>query len=370
MALLSATPDERTLALIGAVARGFRAAGGEWPIWQYVDMRLAEQGVDGYEAYLGLPSWDGYRPVWSAGGAGPQPHDVIHLTAHGIHHSRDEVMNDLGRAFVDVLRVAIRRRLELQPNPTVMLDVRASGEDLTREANMAAETVVSSKQLGDLLHHEPATWSGFEQMNDSWAWNVSKARLGQFAQVEDLGSYLGLLERVVATRLSAVDKFPHPPMALPEALDYLDVTWRLATKRPSLLRLRSAAEVASLALSANSREDFEARCSALVDVIKQLDIESKGSTKQHKLDALDAALRTNDGIDMSHAERGIAKLRLVLDVRNGQQHRSSDAKAAEAEVELGLRTWQGNWEVAWNDLRSVVVDAFSDIRTSLRSLID
>ena len=73
---------------------------------------------------------------------------------------------------------------------------------------------------------------------------------------------------------------------------------------------------------------------------------------------------------MSHAERGIAKLRLVLDVRNGQQHRSSDAKAAEAEVELGLRTWQGNWEVAWNDLRSVVVDAFSDIRTSLRSLID
>ena len=87
---------------------------------------------------------------------------------------------------------------------------------------MAAETVVSSKQLGDLLHHEPATWSGFEQMNDSWAWNVSKARLGQFAQVEDLGSYLGLLERVVATRLSAVDKFPHPPMALPEALDYLD----------------------------------------------------------------------------------------------------------------------------------------------------
>ena len=66
MTLLSASYYERTLALIRAVAQGFRELGGEWPIWQYVDLRLAEQGVDGEQAYLGLPSWEyRYRPIWS-----------------------------------------------------------------------------------------------------------------------------------------------------------------------------------------------------------------------------------------------------------------------------------------------------------------
>ncbi len=372
MTLLSARPDELTLALIRAVAQGFRESGGEWPIWQYVDFRLAEKGIDGEQAYLGVPSWEyRYRPIWSSGsGAVLQPGEVISLTAHGLHHSEDEAMAQLGRAFVGALRYATRRRLDLEPNPTSMLDVRLSGEELTTRANMSAGTPLSSRQLGDILHHEPATWSGFEEMNDSWAWNVSKARLGQFAEVADLRSYLCLLERVVGVPQRAAQRFVLPPMALPEALDHLDVTWRLATNRPSLLRLRHATVIASLGQSANSREEFEARCSALVDVIKQMDIEVAGSPKLHKLDALEGALRARDGIEMLQAERGIAALRLLFDVRNGQQHRSSDAKATEAQVQLGVRVWEGNWRTSWDDLRSVAVEALDDIRASLRSLID
>jgi hypothetical protein len=142
----------------------------------------------------------------------------------------------------------------------------------------------------------------------------------------------------------------------------------LATQRPSLLRLSHAAVVASLGQTANSREEFEARCSALVDLVKQFNVEVPGKPKQHKLDALEGTLSEYDGIEMTDAENGIATLRLILDVRNGQQHRTSEAKAVQSQMELGLRTWDGDWQASWDTLRSAAVGAFDGIRRSLRSL--
>lgn len=176
MTLLTSPLDADSLALVKVVAAGFRVSGGEWPVWQYVDLMLAEQGVDGETAYTGLPSWEHrYRSVWSNGsGFVPRPDEFVALTVHGLHHSGHPLMADLANAFISVLRFAASQRLSLEPDPKQALSVKLNGADLTVKANMGAGTSFSIAQIGSLLQREPATWSGIDVTNDEWTWDVER----------------------------------------------------------------------------------------------------------------------------------------------------------------------------------------------------
>ena len=77
-----------------------------------------------------------------------------------------------------------------------------------------------------------------------------------------------------------------------------------------------------------------------------------------------------DGIEMAAASNGLALLRDIFEVRNGLQHTGPYAPAEIAQQRLGLRTWEGNWEVSWNIVRAAAVDGMNGVRSSLRALID
>jgi hypothetical protein len=248
-------------------------------------------------------------------------------------------------------------------------------ETLTTAANISGAVNLSPEQLGGVLQREPSTWHGYEDgangAGSRWRFDVTKqARLAPYAEVTNTEGYLLVLEQLVGHKPDPThSRQVLPPLAVPEALDHLDLTWRLATGLPTLLSVSSAGIIASLTQPAFSRDEFASRCSSLVDVIKQFDIELS-KKKQHKLDALEETLAKQDGIEMAAARNGLAVLRDIFEVRNGLQHTGPYAPAEIAEQRLGLRTWEGNWEVSWNIVRAAAVDGLNSVRSSLRALID
>ncbi|MCU1392060.1 MAG: hypothetical protein JWM34_488 [Ilumatobacteraceae bacterium] len=377
MASLISPLDPKSQALVEIVAAGYRVGGGKWPIWQYVDLMLANQGIDAEDAFRGLPTWQlSYRPTWTTGnGVVPIPGDRIALTVHGMYHSRSPYMFDLGNGFVGALRTLAKCRGELQPDPQHPVEFRLESDVLTTKANASAMVNLSTEQLGSVLQREPSTWSGYADGSTGdrslWRFDVTKqARLAPYADVADNEGYLLVLERLVGYPPETPGaQVYRPPLAVPEALDHLDLTWRLATGLPSILAVSSAGVVAALTQPAHSREEFESRCSSLVDVIKHFVVEPY-KPKKHILTTLECRLEEHDGIEMSAARHGLDLLRAILEVRNGLQHTGVYPLGEVAQLQLGLRIWEGDWEKSWNIVRGAAVDGFNGVRVSLRQLID
>jgi hypothetical protein len=63
-------------------------------------------------------------------------------------------------------------------------------------------------------------------------------------------------------------------------------------------------------------------------------------------------------------------LRLIFDIRAGQQHHGADSRAERAKAALGLHQFGSDWEAAWNHLRAVAVQALDTIREEISPLAD
>jgi hypothetical protein len=111
-------------------------------------------------------------------------------------------------------------------------------------------------------HSRPYRWMG---------WKLWFGSLRPFA-VDTGHEYLAALEKLIGTPPQLVDSwFPVEPSALPRALDHLDTLW-LATAGQRLFKRPAFARSASLAEAAASAVEFEARCTALYDVLSMLTV--------------------------------------------------------------------------------------------------
>jgi hypothetical protein len=154
-----------------------------------------------------------------------------------------------------------------------------------------------------------------------------------------------------------------PPMALPDALDHLDLAWRLATN-DHLVHVPRAAMAARLTQPVASVEDFESRCSALADLLNALNL-----PKPATLHNMKAKLGELLGDHAGRAQAAVDTLRQAVALRAGQQHQGADTRAEEARVALGLTAFPGDWEGAWDHLRAVTVQALDTIREEIGSLL-
>jgi hypothetical protein len=176
---------------------------------------------------------------------------------------------------------------------------------------------------------------------------------------------------------------PVSPLGLPEQFDVLDAYWRLSFgKKARLLDLTTATGVASLALPCGSRAEFEARLSALADVLDKLRVddtllprmtgEEKAGKVKGSLDALQLALRHKLPV-RHHAstDKAVQRLRRVRQARNIMQHGiASDGGLTAKLREIGIHDAPPNWEGAWNAIRAQTADALGAIRNELRSALD
>lgn len=158
-----------------------------------------------------------------------------------------------------------------------------------------------------------------------------------------------------------------PPLQLPEAVDHLDMAWRLLFGRDQrLLRSSGMADIAALMLPCGSREDFESRISDLADLLKhlvvnneQLPEEAQEVPKDHTLERLKRALVARvDGTEADEVEGAIRVLQAANRIRVGQQHPDAIKQTQGSFEVLGVRYPVDDWDGAWSKIRSAAADAF------------
>jgi hypothetical protein len=217
-------------------------------------------------------------------------------------------------------------------------------------------------QLFAVLRSEPATWRGVSTIAGQESWDLTDVRLSRYAGLRDVQDYLARLEELVGVQRTVPRSEPLGPMALPDAFDHLDLTWRLATNE-HLVRIPRAALSAKLAQPVISVEEFESRCSALADLLNAMNL------PMPTLQSLKARLGDLLGPEAGRAQAAVGTLRSFIALRAGQQHQGADTRAEQARIALGLAPFAGDWPGAWNQLRLVTVGALDIIREEVGSLI-
>jgi hypothetical protein len=358
-------PADDALHLLRVIARGYQTA-GNWPCWQWVKQQMWLQELDAEEILQGLPTWrHGYRSVLAGSGSQlPDNGDPVALTVHGMANTVQPSIKLLVSGFLAAVNVGLVMQRGIRPSVTRPVELRVLGEDFVRPVNGQAGTELTVERLFGVLRGEPATWRGVTMNNGQWEWDLTDVRLSGYAGLQSGQDYLARLEEVVGIPAAVPSPVSLPPMALPDALDHLDLAWRLATAE-HLLRVPRAAMAAKLTQPAVSVEEFESRCSALADLLNALNL-----PKPATLHNMKAKLGELLGESAGRAQTAVDTLRLVVTLRAGQQHQGADTRAQQAKVALGLASYAGDWGGAWDHLRAVTVQALDTIREEIGSLTD
>jgi len=185
----------------------------------------------------------------------------------------------------------------------------------------------------------------------------------------DVSDYLWKVNAYLAPPRPASVSQPVPPLSLLAALDFLDVVWRLRYKA-RLLQLPSATAAASLVEEAQTAEEFDARLSALGQVLKGLSV-ARRKGLNHPVKFLEAQLLT-DLSPNSHerVRRAIAVLEAAVLVRNAQQHAGAASESVSALGTLGLTYPITEWLPAWVTIRNRVTTALWAIREELQDSLE
>jgi hypothetical protein len=356
-------PRDDALQMTEVIARGYEITGA-WPCWQWVKHQLWLKDLDAEEIFQGLPTWrHGYRPVRAVtSGQLPDNGDLVPLTIHGMAHSVLPGVERLVEGFLAAINVAILLQRGLTPSVTEPAELRVAAEDFIRPVNGQAGTDLKAGQLFGVLRGEPATWRGVSMNSGQWSWDLTDVRLTRYAGAGNVQEYLARLEETVGLSQVTARAESLGPMALPDALDHLDLTWRLAAGE-HLVRVPRAAMAARLTQPVGSAEEFESRCSALADLLNAFNL-----PKPATLHNMKTRLRELLGDQAGRALEATDTLRSVVALRAGQQHQGADIRAEQAKVALGLAPLAGDWPGTWNQLRLVTVHALDTIREEISSL--
>ena len=366
-------PSDETLRLLRHVADGYLDAGGQWPVWQWVRARLDADGLDGEDVLRRLPSWQyGYQSVWFAKSAGQPPDlgDQVALRVHGLVHIHHLTLDQQLQAFLAALVEAQDRQARIVPMPTEVVEVEVEGREFTQRVNMRAGVNLAPHQLGFLLGKEPATWGGVQERNGSFTWDLTRTRLRPYHGLRSGQEYLEVLENLVGVPSVGVSPLLLPPLALPEALDHLDLAWRLLTKK-RLVQIPRAMLAAKLTLPAISGEEFESRLSGLADLLASMTVPVGELLADSKpMMRLKAELQRRLGDQAAPALEAVSTLQSVANLRNSQQHQGSAARYDSDRAALGLERFGSDWPGAWEHLRAVTVDALTRLREEISVLLD
>jgi len=170
-----------------------------------------------------------------------------------------------------------------------------------------------------------------------------------------------------------------PPQAVEQALDDLDVRWRLAFANRHVVRLPGAADVSVLALPCGNRDEFERHLSSLADIMKRLDIPDHMFTEGTELPEVthtNARLellfeqKLTDPQELAQLKDAVSTLRSINHLRVGGQHggeaQQRRARAADA---LGVPL-DGRWGEAWERVRALAAHALRDIGITAQRVAD
>lgn len=345
---------------------------GQWPIFQFVEARLQQSGIDALTTLKSFPyvGSDGhgarYSPVFyeRTGRSTPSPGSQVMLTLAGLRHIPND--NGLTDDFLHLIGLLVSERARAPYSPIHEVSVKITRRQIANIYPPGSERI---KLLHGLAKREPPTWSGLStQPTDDYWWHDIGPSIRDYAELTDVDDYL----RRVTTQLELpqVRERPVPPhpRALVGAIDYLDTVWQLRFSKKRLVRIESLERAALLALPVDNADAFDSALSAFADVLGHLSVpDQPGAPDQHPLTKLDTFLAPRlPGANAERIRGALTTLTLIKTVRHGMQHSKAAPDAAAALHTLGIGYPVRDWAWAWDAIRYAAINAFESLREEIQ----
>lgn len=338
---------------------------GEWPVYQYVEARMDELGLDAEAVLRSMPAISGMQLSYSLirRDHSSYPATPVKLTIAGFAHlpAHAGVVN----IFLAVLRELADRRAKAAFDPRRVIDVTLSGPDLLGDLGLQDAPLV--RLLPDLLSGEPSTWHGGGNVNGDIWMPTPSTFMRRFRNVSTVGDYLYRLRTWLAPSAQPAAPVLSSPLSLVAALDYLDIVWRLRFGA-GLLVVPSAERAARIVFEAATAEEFDNRLSALGEMFKGFDV--PGDQQQGTLRRLRTFLAShlaNEAI--TRVDAALATLQNVTHVRNAGQHMDAALEAATALPSFGLTYPVTDFQHAWQSVQAHVVLALDSVREEVQATL-
>jgi hypothetical protein len=370
------TPEQQKL--VDLVAGAFYDD-SEWPIFDYVEGTFDQEKLDATETLASLPSvgrW-GYGAVWWIGkGQVPPTREIeLELTLVGMHHSR--VLQPVVAVFFDLieLMVAKRRGTRLSRRKPRKLSVTNEDVKFLLASERRLSTPMWDPLLFNLMMREPSIFAtGVDKTPDGQWTKAIPREVDAYQGVTTIDDYVARLEHLTA--LPDVPMMPAAPspLDLVSALDYLDVVWRLAHRRP-LFSYPSAERTAKLAYPANTQDELASRLSGLAEILRSANASAKAaagakhlpaSSHEHPLARLEGYLVGKvDSASEARVRLAVATLERAIAIRDAAQHAEAGERAVRALTAFGIGYPVIDFAGAWAAVTSGVVEALGAIREEL-----
>jgi len=336
-----------------------------WPNFQYVERTLYRRyNLNAREVLSTYPVLRGaggdYSWVWVEYPL--RDESFIGVTVAGMSHI--EGAAELVGLFLHMLKLMVATELTFEPSPAEVLPVTLS----TETAKVLLKQLDQRLDIGprafddirELLRHEPATWHSAATEDE---WRLSPF-LRSYTGIETLQQYV---ERVIEVYTPPQpDPEPlHPSsLALPEAIDYLNLVWHKHAGAP-LIRISRAEAAVKTALDCATADEFESRISALCTILGTVDVPDRDESK---LIDLRAYVVEKLGANGARAAEAIDDLRAVFDLRVWRQHAGTEARGARGMERLGISLPVYDWGATWAHVQGRTVTALSALREELETI--
>ncbi|SCG78142.1 hypothetical protein GA0070613_6476 [Micromonospora inositola] len=360
--LLTAVTNEQLalLRIVGDVLTDI----GEWPVYQYVEARMDELGLDADAVLRSMPSISDGQLSYSLvrRDHSTAPDTLVKLTIAGFAHLPAHA--GVWDMFLAVLNELSDRRVKAAYDPRQVIEVTLSGPDLLSDLGLQDEPLV--RLLPEILRGEPSTWQGGGNVNGGVWMPAPSTFVRRFRNVSSVDEYLHRLRGWIepARQPAAVLA---SPLSLVGALDYLDVVWRLRFGA-GLLVVPSAERAARLAFDATTAEELDNRLSALGEMFKGFDV--PGDQQQGTLRRLRVFLADHLTAEaMVRVESAVTTLQNVTYMRNAGQHMDAALQAAEALRSFGLTYPISDIREAWQTVQTHVVSALGALREEVQATL-
>jgi hypothetical protein len=309
------------------------SATGAWPVYQYVQAKLDDLGLDIDEVFASLPRFSHNHLTYSLirrdqGGREEEP---VKLTIAGMAHLPQ--FASTVEMFLRVVNPLADRRASAPFEPGRIITVEISGAELVADLGLDGEPHV--ELLPELLKasqppgtgcSRAATLAGFTSRAASSVVSVGYAT-----------------STTTSPECAPGSCRPHPHERLSQsphwvsaaAFDYLDVVWQLKYGH-QLVRVPSVERAARLTLPVSTPEEFDNRLSALGEMFKELNVKSdKGSGPFDKMRQL--LLQRLPSESHPAVQTAIETLLQVTHLRNAGLHIGATVQAAAALPALVLQ---------------------------------
>jgi hypothetical protein len=205
---------------------------------------------------------------------------------------------------------------------------------------------------------------------ESGAWYVKPSPfIRRFAGVTSAAEYVDRLVDAVGLRGDPPAPLCPSSLSLPEAIDYLNVVWRLTVSNgEALFRISRAEAAAKLALDCANVDELESRLSAFAGILSQIRLPGQEGDKE-LVDLRDFLQQRLDRDSSERTTVAVDDLRAVVALRVWRQHAGAavDKPARDAAQRLGFALPSEDWGGAWQHLRMRSVSALSAIREEIEA---